>query len=330
MEIREFLEGLLEGFRAAAAANAAQGGPKWGNPAAAGARGGKGAWSDLDDLERTLPSFNIASDMRSTSPSAAYQPPSRGASPSQAGRSPAPKKDAFASDPLSTMMRRHALRSFLEEQCGSVAKAFDQMAAIAMRSNSGTQGGVGQPDQRMKYKFGSDEFQKTLSWMGYGVGAGKDWWSALFKSLDVDEDSFVTLQDMYDALVLDLPPAQAGPNVFFSAGGGDDGGTPRSAGKRPGGTPRSGKGMADDLLSMAEAAGAELDDEDIAGRPARNAWGDEAAFDKIDLNHDGTIDRREYEQARERGVIADCCDVCGTPYGKKSLFCQHCGTKRPS
>jgi len=288
-------------------------------------RGGRGAWSDLDDLERTLPQFNIASDMPSHSPSN-FRPPDRGSSPSQMGR-PKGRGDAFASDPLSTMMRRHALRSFLEETCGSVAKAFDQMAAVAMRNNSGSQGGVGQPDQRMKYKFGGDEFQRTLAWMGYGVGAGKDWWVALFRSLDVDEDGFVTLQDMYDALVLDLPPVQAGPNVFFSAGAGNS--TPRSAPNRA----AASRGVDDDLLGLDPE-----EDMPLSARPGRQgqqAWGedDEAngdTFRKMDLNKDGQVDRREFEQAMAKGVIAEVCVVCDTPYGKKQLFCATCGTKRPS
>jgi hypothetical protein len=122
------------------------------------------------------------------------------------------------------MMRRHALRAFLEEMCGSVAKAFEQMATLAVKNSLGSQGGIGLPDQRMKYKFSPLEFQKTLSNMGYGVGAGSDWWRALFRSLDVDEDGAVSLQDMYDALVLDLPALPGGQNagtgsVFFQSGG---------------------------------------------------------------------------------------------------------------
>merc|ERR1712172_285956 len=94
------------------------------------------------------------------------------------------------------------------------------MAALAVKNSLGAQGGTGLPDQRMKHKFSPSEFQKTLTAMGYGMGAGADWWKALFKSTDVDEDGAVTLQDMYDALVLDLPPLQeqaGAPSVFYSS-----------------------------------------------------------------------------------------------------------------
>merc|ERR1719161_142503 len=113
-------------------------------------------------------------------------------------------------DPLSTMMRRHALRAFLEETCGSVARAFEQMATLAVKHSAGGLGGPGAADQRMKYKFLPPEFQTTLSYLGYGEGAGAEWWRMLFRSLDVDEDGAVSLQDMYDALVLDLPPVGSG------------------------------------------------------------------------------------------------------------------------
>jgi hypothetical protein len=113
--------------------------------------------------------------------------------------------NGFASDPISKMMRRHALRSFLEETCGSVAKAFEKMSMLAMAMSLGSQGGPGLPEQRMKYKFSPLEFQNTLSQMGYGEGAGTDWWRALFQSTDVDDDGAVSLQDMYDALVLETP-----------------------------------------------------------------------------------------------------------------------------
>merc|ERR1719281_842165 len=63
VEIMEFLEGLLEGFRAAAAANAAQGNngpiqPKWFEME--GNRGGQ--WSDLNELEKSLPKFSSGVD----------------------------------------------------------------------------------------------------------------------------------------------------------------------------------------------------------------------------------------------------------------------------
>lgn len=167
----------------------------------------------MNELERTLPKYSGGAEAyreNTRTPS-----PPRNAAPARGGY-PSPAANAgggFASDPLSTMMRRHALRAFLEEQSGSVAKAFEQMAALAVKNSMGSQGGIGLPDQRMKYKFSPMEFQKTLSNMGYGMGAGADWWRALFKSLDCDEDGAVSLQDMYDALVLDLPPLAGSPGA---------------------------------------------------------------------------------------------------------------------
>jgi len=221
VEIMEFLEGLLEGFRAAAAANAAQGNngprqPKWFEQE--GNRGGE--WGDLNELEKTLPMFSSGVDAYADSRGQGLRPPvARPPAQGTPGRQGSSGGGAIAKDPLSTMMRRHALRSFLEEMCGSVAKAFEQMATMAVKNSLGSQGGIGLPEQRMKYKFGPGDFRKTLTHMQYGEGAGPDWWNALFVSIDVDEDGAISLQDMYDALVLDLPPLPAGQSnaasVFF-------------------------------------------------------------------------------------------------------------------
>merc|ERR1740129_418923 len=99
----------------------------------------------------------------------------------------------------------HALRTFLEETCGSVARAFEQMAALAIRASPHSAGVSGEPEDRLKHKFTAPEFARTLSAMGYGVDAGGEWWRTLFRCVDVDEDGAVSLQDIYDALVLDLP-----------------------------------------------------------------------------------------------------------------------------
>jgi len=288
-EIREFLEGLLEGFRAAAAANAAQGGsgpkqPKWFERE--GNRGGQ--WSDLNELEKSMPQFAVSVEAyrenaksprtpRSNASPAGYPGGMGGATPRGRGGDDG---GGFASDPLSTMMRRHALRSFLEETCGSVAKAFEQMAALAVKKSLGSQGGTGLPDQRMKYKFSPMEFQKTLSQMGYGVGAGYGWWNALFRSLDCDEDGAVSLQDMYDALVLDLPPlpGQAAPgSVFFSTA-----------------------------------------DATRSDRSPQRAF----SPNRSDTSLERTLD------LRTRSAYDNQCRTCGSRLNDDAMYCRSCGTKR--
>jgi len=290
VEIMEFLEGLLEGFRAAAAANAAQGNtgprqPKWFE--AEGNRGGD--WADLNELEKSLPQFSSGVDayadrvQKSRSASPVLASPSR-----TGGRAGDGRGGGFASDPLSTMMRRHALRSFLEEMCGSVAKAFEQMATLAVRNSLGSQGGCGLPEQRMKYKFGPGDFQKTLSHMEYGVGAGAEWWNALFKSIDVDEDGAISLQDMYDALVLDLPPlpgpaggASTTGSVFFSA---TDGASSASPPQR-------------------HAGGYAFSPSSRGGSSLQNTL-------KLD------------------GLFDDECRVCGSDLSNDMVVCRTCGAKR--
>lgn len=112
-------------------------------------------------------------------------------------------------DHLTALLRKHALRTFLEETCGTVVQAFDMMVAIAQRASSP---GLlrGSDVDRSKYRFNELEFCTILDQMGYGEGAATTcWWqwSALFTGLDTDGDGTVSLQDMYSALVLDLPPA---------------------------------------------------------------------------------------------------------------------------
>jgi len=96
-------------------------------------------------------------------------------------------------------MRRQALREFLEESFGTVARAFDQMAAAALASR-GTRGAK---EERMRHAFTAEEFRRTLTSLGYGVHSGNTWWTQLFSSVDVDGNGLVSLEDMYHALVLD-------------------------------------------------------------------------------------------------------------------------------
>lgn len=344
VEIREFLEGLLEGFRAAAAANAAQGetGQRRPNWFDTNGQGHKGTWRDLDDLEKTLPEFKSGVDnyyweaqekltpSTSPAPSASRAAPERGAASTPRGK--ANSKTDFSSDPLSTMMRRHALRSFLEETNGSVARAFEQMASVAMAKSVTTSGGPGQPEQRMKYKFAPQEFQKALSGLGYGVGAGADWWRALFKSCDVDEDGLVSLQDMYDALVLDLPPIdQAQPHAV--AGGA----VARSASPAYRDLSPAAARSAQAGLSRAEYPGMLPRDMRSTGLNSPR-WGgagrdlgfvDPSLFETLDTNRDGHLSSAEFREARSRGLVADVCTVCGTPFSSpQTLFCSFCGKRR--
>jgi len=162
-EVLEFLEGLLEGFRAAASSE--PGAPATG-------------WSELDDLA----------------------PAGKRGATGATGVSPV--SIAVSADPVSTLMRRHALRTFLEETCGTVASAFDVLAGLALR---GISGGPGTNQDRLRHEFSPSELRRCLTQLGYGAAAAEAWWEALFVSVDVDGDGRVSLQDMYDALVLYLP-----------------------------------------------------------------------------------------------------------------------------
>mmetsp|Transcript_54175 Transcript_54175/g.118528 ORF Transcript_54175/g.118528 Transcript_54175/m.118528 type:complete len:448 (-) Transcript_54175:158-1501(-) len=193
-EVLEFLEGLLEGFRAAVGYV-----PK----------GAAGDWADLDDLP-PMPS----------APSGGSQGP--GESPhsrslNHGGRSPLIEgevPDSAAMDPMATSMRRQALRAFLEDSCETVANAFDALASLSLRASLG---GSGTQQDRLRHQFTEDELRRSLTSLGYGAGASRVWWRSLFRSLDVDGDNLVSLQDMYDALVLYLPPVMEPEKtqVFF-------------------------------------------------------------------------------------------------------------------
>jgi len=308
VEIMEFLEGLLEGFRAAAAANAAQGNtgprqPKWFE--AEGNRGGD--WSDLNELEKTLPVFSKTELEKANGQSRSVSPISTSARPAAGGKG----GSTFKQDPLSTLMRRHALRAFLEEMCGSVAKAFEQMATLAVKNSLGSQGGIGLPEQRMKYKFGPQEFQQSLSQMEYGVGAGSDWWHALFQSIDVDQDGAVSLQDMYDALVLDLPP-MAGASL----GGGGRGaastvGSVFFPGMDDRRSPRASRPASPGQFSPASRGGPSLNTT-IDTRQKGAGYRSLGAFEGLDLD----------------GLFNNDCRVCGADLTNDMIICRTCGTRR--
>ncbi|CAL1138328.1 unnamed protein product [Cladocopium goreaui] len=157
-----------------------------------------GNWLDLDAVPKAGASFESKKKLQNLlsrkSPS-----PSRG---------PATDDDA-----LSVSLRRHALRAFLEETCGTVANAFDIMAGLALKASMG---GSGTCDDRLHFTFHEEDFHLSLTHLGYGLGAKEPWWSALFAATDVDEDGVVSLQDMYDALVLALPNDKEAPQVFFT------------------------------------------------------------------------------------------------------------------
>mmetsp|Transcript_13943 Transcript_13943/g.25733 ORF Transcript_13943/g.25733 Transcript_13943/m.25733 type:complete len:312 (+) Transcript_13943:93-1028(+) len=260
-EILEFLDGLLEGFREAAARgtqSTTQGckvssvpGPSqvatspWGivEPSTAmedvprqsraaprpGNSGmpqtggfGKSPW-DIDDLSRTLsPQFpqqqqqrlgmhSSAHPQREVLPQQLLGPRASGVVPIGAARTlpspPAPcgghdggrpwqEARPASAQSMPSVMRRQALREFLEEQFGTVARAFDQMTQQSI-------GSKGLKEDRMRHAFAADEFRQTLSLLGYGAHSSASWWNQLFVSIDVDGDGYVSLEDMYHALVLD-------------------------------------------------------------------------------------------------------------------------------
>ncbi|CAJ1437339.1 unnamed protein product [Effrenium voratum] len=190
--IEEFLEGLLEGFRMAGVGHRADL-----DFAADFAPEPKGSWQDLDEVPKVDFSLDTPRKLQSmlSRPEPAGSPP--GASPPS----------------LSTSMRRHALRAFLDETCGTVANSFDIMAGLALKASLG---GSGTVEDRLRHSFREEDFRLALMGLGYGLGGKDAWWSALFEAMDVDGDGTVSLQDMYDALVLALPPEAAAPNVFFT------------------------------------------------------------------------------------------------------------------
>lgn len=224
-EIMEFLEGLLEGFKsvhAAAKVSMHEKGPVPGEDVV-------DDWSQLDRLGK-LPhsSRTVPLEERSCGQvpimlvgqrggPAAMMPPRTASAGSTPLRSNEDAVDTSShADMFSTRMRLHALKAFLEETCGTVANSFDVMAGLALRASFG---GSGNPNDRIRHMFTEEELCGTLSDLGYGVGAAPAWWHALFCSLDIDGDGAIALQDMYDALVLNLPTISDAidqPEVFFT------------------------------------------------------------------------------------------------------------------
>lgn len=189
-ELEEFLEGLLDGLR--------------NNLSSANVQPSQqGKWSDLDELMEAQ--VQAPGPHKGASP--AY-PPSSPSSPSHAVSN-------TSADPMSTLMRRHALRAFLEETCGTVANAFDLIAGNALRASLG---GSGNPEDRLHYVLNLHEFCHGLRVLGYGVNASPSWWQTLFCNIDFDQDGAVSLQDMYDSLVLNASTDSSNEeqSVFFS------------------------------------------------------------------------------------------------------------------
>lgn len=94
------------------------------------------------------------------------------------------------------------LRDFLERRHGSVARAFDAMVGEAFRASLGCSGAPGTTQMRMRHVLTLPELRHALGAWGWGQGADQDWWLPLFRRLDVDGDGFVSLQDIFDALLL--------------------------------------------------------------------------------------------------------------------------------
>lgn len=186
--IEEFLEGLLDGFRMAGVGHRAEAPVPLQDP---------GNWLDLDAVPKAGASFESKKKLQNL----------------LSRKSPSPSRGPPDDDALSVSLRRHALRAFLEETCGTVANAFDIMAGLALKASMG---GSGTCDDRLHFTFHEEDFHLSLTHLGYGLGAKEPWWSALFVAMDVDGDGVVSLQDMYDALVLALPNDKEAPQVFFT------------------------------------------------------------------------------------------------------------------
>lgn len=209
-EVVEFLEGLLEGFRIAGIGA---------RPEEQTESGQAASWTEIDELflPALEPEDTVVLPLSHSPWAEAHDAGYPGAVPKAALRVPEQTDRVQETSSMSTTMRRHALKSFLEETCGTVANAFDVMAGLAIKASLG---GSGSPQDRFRFHFEEDAFQKTLMGLGYGVGGQKAWWHSLFLCMDVDGDGAVSLQDMYDALVLSLPfeygLPEDKPAVFFT------------------------------------------------------------------------------------------------------------------
>ncbi|CAE7248493.1 CTSC [Symbiodinium natans] len=200
--IEEFLEGLLEGFRLAGV------GVRASEPEPPTLEERVGNWQDLDDVpkasaERAL-SPKLQGMMSRRPPSPPPQSPPRPKFEDELAEA----TTEVAAPSLSTTLRRHALKAFLDETCGTVANSFDVMAGLALKSSIG---GSGTPEDRLRFMFSEEDFRIALTGLGYGMGVKDVWWSELFTAMDVDGDGAVSLQDMFDGLVLALPPLPGDP-----------------------------------------------------------------------------------------------------------------------
>ncbi|CAE7277668.1 CTSC, partial [Symbiodinium sp. KB8] len=125
--IEEFLEGLLEGFRLAGVG----GRPSEAEPPSLEERVGN--WQDLDDVPKATVERALSPKLQgmlrlppSPQPAQPAQPASPPRSPFQDELAEATAEVALPS--VSTTLRRHALKAFLDETCGTVANSFDVMA----------------------------------------------------------------------------------------------------------------------------------------------------------------------------------------------------------
>lgn len=200
MEVLEFLEGLLEGFRMAGVGRRPDSHVSHTND-----------WHELDQLSRLKlgpvhgGSFPQAKDQSAAevTPKLAVATEAQQASALTEPTAMSARSSTGSEMQVSMLMRRHALKAFLEETCGTVANSFDVMAGLALKASLGASG---TPQDRLSSFLGEKEFRASLVSLGYGVGGKDAWWASLFASMDIDGDGGISIQDMYDALVLALPP----------------------------------------------------------------------------------------------------------------------------
>ncbi|OLQ14726.1 hypothetical protein AK812_SmicGene1048 [Symbiodinium microadriaticum] len=88
----------------------------------------------------------------SPQPAQPAQPASPPRSPFQDELAEATAEVALPS--VSTTLRRHALKAFLDETCGTVANSFDVMAGLALKSSIG---GSGTPEDRLRFMFSEQD-----------------------------------------------------------------------------------------------------------------------------------------------------------------------------
>eukprot|EP00435_Cladocopium_sp_Y103_P068236 s89_g31.t1 len=132
--IEEFLEGLLDGFRMAGVGHRAEAPVPLQDP---------GNWLDLDAVPKAGASFESKKKLQNL----------------LSRKSPSPSRGPPDDDALSVSLRRHALRAFLEETCGTVANAFDIMAGLALKASMG---GSGTCDDRLHFTFHEEALGSRL------------------------------------------------------------------------------------------------------------------------------------------------------------------------